>query len=80
MTGAPSGNGVDTYGPTEAEQAVPRPAGQSYREFSELPQLDPADLDAVAFHVHHLARIVGMRAAHRAHPELVPNRTGTALD
>jgi hypothetical protein len=28
--------------------------------------------------VHALGRIVGMRAAHRAHPELVPNKSGPA--
>ncbi len=66
-------------GLSEEEQAVLTLAGQFYVRFSELPQLHPADLDEVAFHVHALARIVGMRAAHRAHPELVPNRAGTPI-
>ena len=67
------------HGLTEAEQEVLRLAGRFYREFRELPQLHPADLDEVAFHVHALGRIVGMRAAHRAHPELVPNKAGTPI-
>jgi hypothetical protein len=44
-----------------------------------LPQLHPADLDEVAFHVHALGRIVAMRAANRAHPDLVPNKSGTPI-
>jgi len=64
-------------GLTEAEQAAMRLAGQFYRELAALPQLHPADLEEAAFHVHALGRIVGMRAAHRAHPELVPNKSGT---
>jgi hypothetical protein len=67
------------YGLTEEEQAVVKLAGRFYREFSALPQLHPADLDEVAFHVHALGRIVGMRAAHRAHPDLVPNKSGTPI-
>lgn len=50
-----------------------RLAGRFYREFAELPQL-PADVDEVACHVHALGRIVGVRAAHRAHPDLVSNK------
>ena len=67
------------YGLTEDEQAVLKLAGEFYRAFSALPQLHPADLDEVAFHVHALSRVVGMRAAHRAHPDLVPNRSGTPI-
>ena len=66
-------------GLTDEEQEVLKLAGRFYREFAELPQLHPAELDEVAFHVHALARIVGMRAAHRAHPELVPNKAGTSI-
>ncbi len=64
---------------TEEEQAVLRIPGEFYRAFSALPQLHPADLDEVAFHVHALARIVAIRAAHRAHPELIPNKFGTPI-
>jgi hypothetical protein len=66
-------------GLTEEEQAVLQMPGQFYRAFSALPQLHPADLDEVAFHVHALGRIVGLRAAHRAHPDLVPNKSGTPI-
>jgi hypothetical protein len=47
--------------------------------FNALPQLHPADADEVAFHLHALSRIVGMRAAHRAHPDVIPNRSGTPI-
>jgi hypothetical protein len=67
------------HGLTEPEQAVVKLAGEFYRAFSALPQLHPADVHEAAFHVHALARIVGMRAAHRAHPDLVPNRSGTQI-
>jgi hypothetical protein len=70
---------LTNHGLTEDEQAVLKLAGGFYRAFAELPQLHPADLDEVAFHVHALGRIVGMRAAHRAHPELVPNKAGTLI-
>jgi hypothetical protein len=70
MTAAP------IVGLTEEEQAVLRMPGQFYRAFAALPQLHPADLDEVAFHVHALGRIV---AAHRAHPDLVPNKSGTPI-
>jgi mRNA-degrading endonuclease YafQ of YafQ-DinJ toxin-antitoxin module len=66
-------------GLTDEEQALIRLVGQFARDFAELPQLHPADMQEVAFHVHALARIVGMRAAHRAHPDLVPNRAGTHI-
>ena len=67
------------YGLTEEEQAVLKMPGQFYRAFAALPQLHPADLEEVAFHVHALGRIVGLRAAHRAHPDLVPNKSGTPI-
>jgi hypothetical protein len=73
MTAAP------IVGLTEDEQAVLRMPGQFYRAFAALAQLHPADLDEVAFHVHALGRIVAMRAAHRAHPDLVPNKSGTPI-
>jgi hypothetical protein len=44
-----------------------------------LPQLHPSDLEEAAFHLHALARIIGMRAAHRAHPDVIPNRAGTPI-
>ena len=66
-------------GLTEAEQALVRLAGRFARDFAGLPQLHPSDAGEVAFHVHHLARIVCMRAAHRSHPELVPNKSGTPI-
>jgi hypothetical protein len=67
------------YGLTAEEQDVIKLAGKFARDFAKLPQLHPADIGEVAFHVHALARIVGMRAAHRAHPEIVPNRAGTPI-
>jgi hypothetical protein len=67
------------YGLTEAEQAVLRIPGEFYRAFAALPQLHPADLEEAAFHVHALGLIVGLRAAHRAHPDLVPNKSGTPI-
>jgi hypothetical protein len=67
------------YGLTDEEQDVIKLAGKFARDFAELPQLHPADIGEVAFHVHALARIVGMRAAHRAHPNVVPNRSGTSI-
>ena len=66
-------------GLTEPEQALIRLIGQFARDFARLPQLHPADVGEVAFHVHALARIVEMRAAHRTHPELIPNRAGTPI-
>jgi hypothetical protein len=73
------GRMAETVGLTQAEQDVIKLAGQFARDFSKLPQLHPADVEEVAFHVHALARIVGMRAAHRAHPDVVPNRSGTSI-
>ena len=63
----------------EAEQALIRLADQFAGDFAELRQLRPSDVQEVAFHVHGLARIVGVRAAHRAHPDVVPNRAGTQI-
>jgi hypothetical protein len=73
------GGSVAEYGLTEAEQAVLKMPGEFFRAFEALPQLHPADLEDAAFHVHALGRIVAMRAAHRAHPDLVPNRSGTSI-
>jgi len=67
------------FGLTEAEQAVLKMPGEFFRAFERLPQLHPADLEEVPFHAHALGRIVGMRAAHRAHPDLVPNPAGTQI-
>jgi hypothetical protein len=67
------------YGLTEDEQALFKFFREFWHGFSALPQLHPSDLDEVAFHLHALSRIVGMRAAHRAHPDLVPNRSGTPI-
>jgi hypothetical protein len=64
-------------GLTEEEQALLRLFSQFWDGLKALPQLHPADLDEAAFHLHALARIVGMRAAQRAHPDLLPNRSGT---
>jgi hypothetical protein len=50
-----------------------------WQGFSALPQLHPADADEAAFHLHALSRILGMRAAHRAHPDVIPNRSGTPI-
>jgi hypothetical protein len=70
---------VSEFGLTDEEQRVLRIPGEFYRAFKALPQLHPADLDEVAFHVHALSRIVAMRAAHRAHPDLIPNKSGTQI-
>lgn len=67
------------YGLTPEEQEVLKIPGQFYRALEALPQLHPADLEEAAFHVHALGRIVAMRAAHRAHPDLVPNKSGTPI-
>ena len=66
------------YGLTDDEQAALRIPGEFYRAFKALPQLHPADLDQVAFHVHALARIVAMRAAHRCPPRPDPEQGGHA--
>lgn len=50
-----------------------------WERFTALPQLHPADAEEAAFHLHALARIIGMRAAHRAHPDVIPNRSGTPI-
>jgi hypothetical protein len=49
--------------------------GQFYRAFKALPQVHPADLEEVVFHVHALQRIVMQRAAMRAHPDRIPVKT-----
>jgi hypothetical protein len=66
-------------GLTEDEQVLLRSFRGLWEAFDALPQLHPADRDEAAFHLHALARIIGMRAAHRAHPHLVPNRSGTPI-
>jgi hypothetical protein len=66
-------------GLTEDEQELLRSFRGWWLALGALPQLHPADLDEAAFHFHALARIVGMRAAHRAHPDLVPVRSGTPI-
>jgi len=69
----------DQPGLTEDEQALLRSFRGWWQALNTLPQLHPADLDEAAFHLHALGRIIGMRAAHRAHPDLVPNRSGTPI-
>ena len=69
----------ETKGLTEDELALFGFFREFWQGFSALPQLHPADLDEVAFHLHALSRIIGMRAAHRAHPDVVPNRSGTPI-
>jgi len=64
---------------TEAELDLLRLFGSFWEGLKALPQLHPSDLDEAAFHLHALARIVGMRAAHRAHPDVIPNRAGTPI-
>jgi hypothetical protein len=70
---------VATPGLTEAELEVLKIPGQFFRAFEALPQLHPTDLEEAAFHVHALGRIVAMRAAHRAHPDVIPNKSGTSI-
>jgi hypothetical protein len=67
------------HGLTEEELALFGFFRDFWQGFSALPQLHPADLDEVAFHLHALSRIIGMRAAHRAHPDVIPNRSGTPI-
>lgn len=64
---------------TEEEIALLELFRPFWEGFSALPQLHPADLDEAAFHLHALARIIGMRAAHRAHPDVVPNVSGAPI-
>lgn len=71
--------GEQLVGLTDEEQALLGFFRDFWKRFSALPQLHPADLDEVAFHLHALSRIVGMRAAHRAHPDLIPNKAGTPI-
>jgi len=74
---------TDESGPrgylTDEEIALLRMFRPFWEGLSALPQLHPADLQEAAFHIHALARIIGMRAAHRAHPDVVPNRSGTPI-
>jgi hypothetical protein len=79
MASTGQGGKVAEYGLTEAEQAVLKMPREFFRAFEALPQLHPADPEEVAFHVHALGRIVALRAAHRAHPDLVPNKSGTPI-
>lgn len=72
-------DGLPTGGLTDEEQALLRMFSRFWDGLNALPQLHPADLDEAAFHLHALARIVGMRAAHRAHPDLIPNRSRTPI-
>lgn len=67
------------YGLTEDELALFVFFREFWQGFNTLPQLHPADRDEVAFHLHALSRIIGMRAAHRAHPDVIPNRSGTPI-
>jgi len=64
---------------TEEELALLGFFRNFWEGFNALPQLHPADAQEVAFHLHALARIIGMRAAHRAHPDAIPNRSGTPI-
>ena len=66
-------------GLTEEELALFGFFGDFWRGFSALPQLHPADLEEAAFHLHAHSRIIGMRAAHRAHPDVIPNKSGTPI-
>jgi hypothetical protein len=54
-------------------------SGRSGRALALSRKIHPSDLNEVAFHIHALARIVAMRAAYGAHPDLVPIRTGTPI-
>jgi hypothetical protein len=67
------------YGLTEDELALFKFFREFWEGFNALPQLHPADAEEVAFHLHALSRIIGMRAAHRAHPDVIPNRSGTPI-
>lgn len=54
------------YGPilTEGENSLLALAGDVASQFSKLPQLHPADVDDVAFHVHAIQNIILARAAY----------------
>ena len=64
---------------TEEELALLGFFRDFWEGFNALPQLHPSDAQEVAFHLHALARIIGMRAAHRAHPDAIPNRSDTPI-
>jgi len=66
-------------GLTDEELALFAFVKEFWQGFSALPQLHPADVEEVAFHLHALSRIVGMRGARRAHPDVIPNRSGTPI-
>lgn len=68
-----------TVGLTADELALIKSIGAFASDFSKLTPLHGADAEEMAFHVYALARIVAMRAAHRAHPDLIPNRSGTPI-
>ena len=74
MTDAPARQGL-----TEEELALFGFFRDFWNGLQGLPPLHPADLDEAAFHLHALSRIIGMRAAHRAHPDVIPNRAGTQI-
>jgi len=59
-------------------QTVLKMPGEFYRAFKALPQLHPADLEEVAFHVHALGRIVGLRAAPSRAPRSRSEQVGHA--
>jgi hypothetical protein len=59
-------------GLTEEEQAILESFRGVWEALDVLPRLHQADRNEAAFHLNALARIVGMRAAHRAYPHLVP--------
>jgi hypothetical protein len=66
-------------GLTQDEQAMLESFRGVWEAFEALPQLHRADRDEAAFHLNSLARIVGMRPAHRAYPHLVPTAPGTPI-
>lgn len=70
---------TSTIGLTDDERAVIRMTGDLYKAMAALPQFHTSDLDEAAFHIHALGRIVGMRAAHRAHPDMFPTLAGVAI-
>ena len=67
-------------GLTEDELALFTFFGEFWTGFRALPQLHPSDLEEAAFHLHALGRIIGMMAAHRAHPDVIQNRSGTPIE
>ncbi len=47
-------------------------AGDVFTGFTKLEVMHPSDAGDVAFHVHAIQAIVGIRAAQRAHPDRLP--------